>query len=68
MIDFVVFLLNFIILFLFAYMFFRLLGVLHKNNYLNDDDMFFITSSPFEFKYFKEKKKNIKDDEFKNNN
>lgn len=38
---------------LFAYMFFRLLSILYKNNILKNIDIFFTTSTPWEFKKYK---------------
>lgn len=45
--------LNFIIILLLVYMFFRLLSILYKKGILRDIDVFFITSNPWEFKKHK---------------
>lgn len=45
--------LEIIIIILFLYMFFRLLSVLYKKDILKDIDIFFITSTPWEFKKHK---------------
>lgn len=45
--------LQFILIILLSYMFFRLLGVLYKKDILKNIDIFFITSTPWEFKRHK---------------
>ena len=61
--DFLSFILNFIILLLFLYMFFRLINILLKKHILSDDDIFYITSNPWEYKKRKEKElENNKDE------
>lgn len=50
MLDFIFYLFTFIIQFLLLYMFFRLISVLSSKNILNNQDIFYITSRPKEFK------------------
>lgn len=45
--------LQFVLIILFSYMFFRLLSVLWKKDILKDIDIFYITSTPWEFKKYK---------------
>lgn len=45
--------LQFILIMLFFYMFLRLLCVLYKKDILKDIDIFFVTSTPWEFKKYK---------------
>ncbi len=52
----IVFLLEILINILFFYMFFKFLSVLLKKDILKDDDIFYITSFPWEYKKFKSKK------------
>ena len=53
--DFLSFTLLFIIILLWSYMFCRLLSALLKKGILKNDDIFYITSSPWEYKKRKEK-------------
>lgn len=43
---------------LLSYMFFRLISCLYKKNILKEDDIFYITSNPWEYKRHKNKIKN----------
>lgn len=52
--------LTFLIILLLTYMFFRLISSLHKKNILKDDDIFYITSNPWEYKRHKNKIKKMK--------
>lgn len=45
--------LQFILILLLSYMFFRLLCVLYKKDVIKNIDIFFITSTPWEFKKHK---------------
>lgn len=47
----------FILILLIIYMFFRLVCSLHKKGILKDEDIFFITATPCEYKKYKEKYK-----------
>ena len=49
----------FIIILLLTYMFFRLLFLLHKKGILENKDIFFVSSTPLEYKkYYGDSKKN----------
>ena len=45
--------LNFVILLLLTYMFFRLIFSLYKKDILKKEDIFYITSNPWEYKKYK---------------
>lgn len=53
--DFLFFTLLFILYLLHIYMFFRLIAALFKKDILKSDDIFYITSNPWEYKKRKEK-------------
>lgn len=52
--------LQFILIFLLGFMFFKLLAILHRKNILTDDDMHFVTSFILEHKKYLEKKNKSK--------
>lgn len=52
--------LQFILIFLLGFMFFKLLAILHRKNILTDDDMHFVTSFILEHKKYLEKKNKAK--------
>lgn len=58
--DLLSFTLLFILILLWSYMFWRLIIVLFKKDILKNDDIFYITSNPWEYKNRKEKEKNQK--------
>ena len=47
--------LNLVILLLLTYMFFRLIFSLYKKDILKKEDIFYITSTPWEYKKYKNK-------------
>ena len=52
--DFFSFIIEILLFVLLLYMFFRLIHILYKKGLLFDDDIFFITSTPWEYKKCKE--------------
>lgn len=56
--DFFINSLTFVLILLLLYMFLRLISSLYKKNILNNDDIFYITSNPWEYKRYKNRIKN----------
>lgn len=55
--DFILNFITFVLILLLTYMFFRLISLLYKQHILNEDNIFYITSNPWEYKIYKNRNK-----------